>query len=111
MAYIPCEPETKEKIRHVWGGSRINSWLCVDVSYEELYTDGNRHHVLRHHSDDEESGQLPWHSGFKYDTLQKRQLSYLADSILADVLKVEILLRNLDVEMNMKGPNGQTNSK
>ena len=31
----------------------------VDISYNEVYTIGNRHHDMRHHSDDEKSGQLP----------------------------------------------------
>ena len=34
----------------------------VDVSYEEVSAIENRHHDIRPHSDDEESGQLPSYS-------------------------------------------------
>ena len=34
----------------------------ADIPYEKVYTVGNRHHDMRNHSDDEESGQLSWYS-------------------------------------------------
>ena len=34
----------------------------VVISYKEVYTVGSQHRDMRHDSDDEESGQLPWYS-------------------------------------------------